>query len=860
MLLCRKRLSLLLIRLFIAAIGGAASVLHAGAIPDGPNSRITDGGLVQYSDAEWPSLAVLGETVYATWLDDRYGNDNSVMFARSDDNGRTWSQNTLVSLVPYDDWTEHPQIAVQPDGTIWIVWYLFYAQDSNNVNDLRLARSTDGGASWSLYLLKDGGEKDDLWKTRVAADDQYLYVLYHDYASNNTDKGYNILLNRVDTAQLKHQDIMVNDVAMSGRISGGIQDDGPQLDLSLRETEQGALLCAVWEDRRSRASIYGACSDDQGSSFSANFNISGSDAVMPNITIAPDGRLYATYSSDTDGRKNILLRASDDKGQSWGEPKPVTHLESDEVSHRDLEVDNSGQVLVAWVHDRYGENDINLSTSSDSGNHFAVLVDMEDAQGEHPDVSSPNQVRLATGPTEGDDSFVYLAWRDTRNPENEIWFTRAILDGTPPTTPSGVVAEGVDRAIRLSWQASSDANGVKGYRVFRAESESDPFEAISPVLVQALAYTDVGLEPGDRYVYRIAAVDGTGNMGAQSQTAEATAKGGESQPGGVLFYEQGDAIRSNPLNGGAGQTITDSSSPVLSPGGDRLYYRSSAEVAFRPINKDGSLGDVTHFMSREGMSEFDIAADNQHFAVIETRSQYNEDLGFCFVSEPIFATKDQKLFTDQHNLSSYVTISADHHWMGYRYDGFCHGLAYGNTYPGDFCLANLATQERYCLEGADVKGADFPPSGHSLVFASPLSGQHEVWKAEVSNEGTLINYQQLTRGPDNQPVDNPRWSSDGEWIVFQRDLNPDTDEEAVNWQLFAVRADGTALRELNLAGERPVLVTEGGASNGEGSGSQKPGTSSSGGGALPLWLLLLVSSVLLYLKPSPFVPAELRWH
>ena len=828
--------------LTLLAVHFVSPITLAGAIPDGPNQRITDSGLVQYRDAELPSMAVRGDTLYATWLDDRFGNDNAVMFAKSDDGGDTWSDNVRVSLLPYDDWTDNPRITVQPDGTIWVVWYLFYAADSNKANDIRIARSTDGGVQWDTFLLKDGGDQDDLWKTRIASDDEYVYILYHDYKNTAAGSGYDIVLNRIDTERMQHGDVVVNDTPRTGRSNGNLQDDGPTIDLSLRETENGTVLCAAWEDTRSRGAIYGACSADRGASFSANFNISGDDGVNPHIAVAPDGRLYSAYSLDTDGDNNIVLRHSDDRGQNWSAPKPVTQLSNGEVDGFDLGVDRSGQVVIPWIHDSGGSfssSNVNLATSSDGGDSFANLMDLEDEQGDHPNTSNQYQVNLAIGPGEGQDERVYLAWQDTRNSEDEIWFTRALLDGTPPTRPKGLTLESADRAVHLSWQAATDAHGVQAYRVYRAEQENGPFQRISARPVQGLEYTDVGLEPGELHYYRVAAVDGTGNLGPRSDVVGGSATLTHAAPEGTLIYESDEAVRLTPLAGGDGQTLGDASDPRLAPDGSRLYYRAGGNIAVRSIEAQGQLGDAQTFLSREGLSEFDIAADHRHFGIIAVRSQFNADLGTCFVSEPIFGTDRQDLFTDQFNHSSYPSISADHHWLAYRYDGYCNGLSYGISTPGDFCLANLGTQQAHCLEGANVNGSDFAPSGHRLVMAAPWSGQHEVWVANVSNDGGLVNHRQLTRGPANQPVDNPRWSDDGEWIVFQRDLDPNTDEEATDWRLFAVRVDGTALRDLERTGEDGVLRTGATSQPDDDAGTDSSGNRKSGG-ALSIGLLSLL--------------------
>lgn len=91
--------------------------------------------------------------------------------------------------------------------------------------------------------------------------------------------------------------------------------------------------------------------------------------------------------------------------------------------------------------------------------------------------------------------------------------------------------------------------------------------------------------------------------------------------------------------------------------------------------------------------------------------------------------------------------------------------------------------------------------GKIEAVTSPFTGQYEIWKAQIQDDGTLTNFVQLTRGPEGQSSLAPTWSSDGRWIAFQRDIQPGADE---NWQLYVVRANGVGVRALDIAGERPA--------------------------------------------------------
>ena len=73
-------------------------------------------------------------------------------------------------------------------------------------------------------------------------------------------------------------------------------------------------------------------------------------------------------------------------------------------------------------------------------------------------------------------------------------------------------------------------------------------------------------------------------------------------------------------------------------------------------------------------------------------------------------------------------------------------------------------------------------------------------EAELAGDGQLQNYVQLTRGARGY-FTFPAWSSDGNWVIFQRDIDPGQLEDI---RLFIVRADGSGLRALNIAGTRPA--------------------------------------------------------
>jgi Tol biopolymer transport system component len=170
------------------------------------------------------------------------------------------------------------------------------------------------------------------------------------------------------------------------------------------------------------------------------------------------------------------------------------------------------------------------------------------------------------------------------------------------------------------------------------------------------------------------------------------------------------------------------------------------------------------------------------------------------VFEPHYYDRNQEVYAGLNEQAENPALSSDGEWMAHNYRGFCNAIGFGTVTPGDLCIVNLATGKSKCVN-TYLREPDFSPVGGWLVFTAEYTGQHEVWKAQLLADGSLVGLTQLTRGPAGQPSSEPNWSSDGNWIVFKRDVDTSA---GVNWQLHIVRADGAGVRNLSLAGEEPA--------------------------------------------------------
>lgn len=93
-----------------------------------------------------------------------------------------------------------------------------------------------------------------------------------------------------------------------------------------------------------------------------------------------------------------------------------------------------------------------------------------------------------------------------------------VADALAPTVPqnlTGSVAttkrgKSITSAIKLSWQASSDANGVAKYSVYR--------NSVKIADTSSLSYSDTGASTGVIYTYQVTATDTSGNESAKSNS------------------------------------------------------------------------------------------------------------------------------------------------------------------------------------------------------------------------------------------------------------------------------------------------------------------------------------------------------
>lgn len=231
-------------------------------------------------------VAMPNGSVYLAWLDHR-GKDRSgagAIFASSQDHGQTIGANRTIDGMACP--CCRPTSAIAPDGGLWVAWRKTF---EGNVRDVVLARSTDGGNTFS-------------------------------------------------SPQLVHHD---------GWIFPACPHRGPSLAF-----DRHNRLYVAWytEGVDEQPQLLFSTSDDQGRTFSAPLSLHTSTTSLPDqlhMAVHQDGAVIAVWEEVTGVRKRPVMRVSMDRGRTFGSVQVLSDGSKAEMPT--VAVHPSGEVALAWT-------------------------------------------------------------------------------------------------------------------------------------------------------------------------------------------------------------------------------------------------------------------------------------------------------------------------------------------------------------------------------------------------------------------------------------------------------------------------------------------------------------------------------
>ena len=242
-------------------------------------------------DSGDPAIAVDSSgNINVVWEDDDPGNDDTY-FARSEDNGSTWSQVKNVSNS--GDNSRDPDIAVDNSGNINVVW----RQSTPADNEVYYSRSTDNGATW-VQGKNVSNNAADSWDPAIAVDSSgNINVVWDELTPGNWD----IYLSRSSN----------NGAGWSAAVN--ISNNSGDSEYPAIAVDSAGNLNVVWHDDTSgHEDIYFSRSIDDGSTWTAFLNISNTagDSYNPSIGVDSTGNINIVWEDDTPGNWEILFAGS----------------------------------------------------------------------------------------------------------------------------------------------------------------------------------------------------------------------------------------------------------------------------------------------------------------------------------------------------------------------------------------------------------------------------------------------------------------------------------------------------------------------------------------------------------------------
>jgi len=233
--------------------------------------------------------------VFVAWLDGRNKDrsGSAILFACSRDHGATVDKNLVLDGMACP--CCRPMLAQASDGSLWAAWRKTF---EGNVRDIVIAHSTDQGRTFSP-------------PTVVSRD-------------------------------------------------GWVFDACPHRGPSIAFDGRGRLYIGWYtEGKDEQPRLFISTSDDQGATFSAPVALHNATTSLPDnlhMAVHPDGRVVAVWEEVTGVRKRVVMRVSDDRGQTFS---PMQTLSSgSKAEHPTVAIHDSGTVALGWTEHAFPYNRI----------------------------------------------------------------------------------------------------------------------------------------------------------------------------------------------------------------------------------------------------------------------------------------------------------------------------------------------------------------------------------------------------------------------------------------------------------------------------------------------------------------------
>ena len=398
-------------------------------------------------------VAAGGGKVYVAWEESAGGTaDTDIMFTGSADGGNSWAEPVQAVYDISSSYQRMPALALDAGGTLYIAW----EEQKGGNGDIYVTRSTNGGTSWAygVRVNDDSTTLDQTLPTLVAGSAGHLYLAWSDRRNGNDDIYFAASTN---SGQSWGTNVKVN-------ADGG---STVQTEPSLARDGLGNLHLAWRDGRNGDADIYYARSTNEGAAWQTNRRVNQDDPgalqYLPAVAADDAGRVYVAWRDNRDGAHNIYAARSEDGGATWLAEARVNNDSPTNFFHDTPALTFGGgqRLALVWRDSRTGSPDIYGAISNNRGSSWAGNFRLNDDGG----VAAQYQPVLAL-----DGDGLHAAWQDFREDgtgqsDADIYYARS-ADGGLTWPPDVKVSDDGDSQAGQS-EPSMAVTGTKTYLAWR---------------------------------------------------------------------------------------------------------------------------------------------------------------------------------------------------------------------------------------------------------------------------------------------------------------------------------------------------------------------------------------------------------
>lgn len=298
-----------------------------------------------YMRQEVPALAVGGDDVFLTWAltHPRQTQDkpfsNELRLSRSTDGGKTFLPSILVNDDEQVIGHSFDSIHVAPDGVVHVAW--IDGREGKKESGTFVTRSTDHGRTVAKNLKVDDNTCVCCRTSLTTGPDGTLYLAWRKVLPD--DLRETVVARSTDGGNTFSSPVIVGH-------DKWVFPGCPHRPASIGTDRLGRLY-VVWytEGVDETPAVFLAYSDDRGNTFSPKQKLNVSKGTFPDhpqMAVDPEGRLVIVWEEQSPVRREIVMRASLDRGQTFSALQKLNEKKGQTPS---LSMNSKGLVALAWM-------------------------------------------------------------------------------------------------------------------------------------------------------------------------------------------------------------------------------------------------------------------------------------------------------------------------------------------------------------------------------------------------------------------------------------------------------------------------------------------------------------------------------